>query len=187
MANVVLLQGKRTTFRLPQTPLKYLIQKFQTNHKAISIKAIRTACLYVFILNQKVEKYKSRLAISRNSTIFSEPLCFSLLILLLLLTILIMVSATPCVFTITEKDFLQISSNSSAKEREINSTPSMSITHFALPDSLMIFSIAPALLRERISGPNRSKTLMFFFMTSFRRITSYIIYNETIQIYCRDR
>lgn len=135
MANVVLLQGKRTTFELPQTPLKYFIQKFQTNHKAISIKAIRTACLDVFTLNQKVEKYKSRLAISCSLMIFADPLCFSLL----------------------------------------------------LPDSLMIFSIAPALLWERISGPNRSKTLMFFSMTSFRRITPYIIYNnETIQIYCRD-
>ena len=142
---------------------------------------------YIFILNQKVEKYKSRLAISCSLMTFTAPLCFTLLLLLLLLTIFIMVSATPCVFTITEKDFLQISSNSSAKEREINSTPSISITHFALSDSLMIFSIAPALLRERISGPYRSKTIMFFSMTSFRRITPYIIYNETIQIYCRDR
>ena len=154
MANVVLLQGKSTTFRLPQTPLKDFIQKFQTNHKAIGIKTIRTACLDVFILNQKVEKYKSRLAISCSLMTFTAPLCFTLLLLLLLLTIFIMVSATPCVFTITEKDFLQISSNSSAKEREINSTPSISIMHFALSDSLMIFSIAPALLRERISGPN---------------------------------
>lgn len=176
MANVVLLQGKRTTFRLSQTPLKDFIQKFQTNHKAIGIKTIRTACLDVFILNQKVEKYKSRLAISCSLMTFTAPLCFTLLLLLLLLTIFIMVSATPCVFTITEKDFLQISSNSSAKEREINSTPSISIMHFALSDSLMIFSIAPALLRERISGPNRSKTLMFFSMTSFRRITPYIVY-----------
>ena len=32
---------------LPKTTFKDFIQKFQTNHKAISVKAIRTACLYV--------------------------------------------------------------------------------------------------------------------------------------------
>ena len=157
MANVVLLQGKRTTFRLPQTPLKDFIQKFQTNHKAIGIKTIRTACLDVFILNQKVEKYKSRLAISCSLMTFTAPLCFTLLLLLLLLTIFIMVSATPCVFTITEKDFLQISSNSSAKEREINSTPSISITHFALPDSLMIFSSSSGLVLINMGRDNNSR------------------------------
>ena len=45
MANVVLLQGKRTTFELPKATFKDFIQKFQANHKAISVKAIRTACL----------------------------------------------------------------------------------------------------------------------------------------------